>query len=84
MRETSSTRTQHNETLNASIRFRPPKNKMFAASNEARVQTAIGKNKDPFFESKLIQSICPKSISPNVMKEIKKDELKRHQRNIQK
>ena len=45
---------------------------------------AIGKKNDSFFESKLIQSICPRSIAPNMMKEIKKDELKQHQRNIQK
>lgn len=84
MRETSSTRTQHNESINASIRIRAPKNKMFASSNEARVQMAIGKKNDPFSESKLIQSICTRLIAPNVMKEIKKDESKQHQRNIQK
>ena len=64
MRETSSTRTQHNESLNTSIRIRTSKNKIFAASNEVRVQTAIGKNNDPFFESKLIQSIVLNQYHP--------------------
>lgn len=48
-----------------------PKNKVFASNNEAHVQMAIGTKNEPFFESKLIQSICPKSILPNVMKKKK-------------
>lgn len=37
MRDTSSNRTQPNESINASIRIGAPKSKMFASSNESRV-----------------------------------------------
>ena len=37
VRDTSSTRTQPNESINASIRIDAPKSKIFASSNESRV-----------------------------------------------
>ena len=36
---------------------------------------------DPHFESKLIEKVCPKSISRNVLNEIRKDETSRHEIN---
>lgn len=81
VKQTGKAHTQNNESINANIRRLAPKHKVFSNSNEARAAIAIGIKNDHHFESRLIEKVCPKSISQNVLNEIKKDETSRHERN---
>ena len=74
IRETGTVRTQDNESLNSMISKTIPKNKVFHTSNEARAAIAVGRKNDPYFDSKILNKICPGSISTPLMQEMKHDE----------
>ena len=74
-------RTQANESLNADISNRAPKNKFFTVSNEARAAIAVGSKNNPHFQTELIQTICPNAISPQCLSGLAHLENERLQKN---
>ena len=68
--------TQDLESLHANIGRTRPKTHYFAASNDARVEIAIGKKNDIHFESKLLKDICSDSLSSESLDDIYNDEEK--------
>ncbi|KAK8882708.1 hypothetical protein M9Y10_045349 [Tritrichomonas musculus] len=73
--QTGDVRTQPNESFNASSTKVLPKNATFNTSNEARWAVAVGRNNNDHFDSQIQEMFCPGCISPQVMDEIKKDEI---------
>lgn len=72
-------RTQRNESLNLMITRVAPKNKIFNTSNEARSAIAVGRMNSHNFDSELISSLYPNTLSQPMLDEIKKDEDASHQ-----
>lgn len=56
------------------IRKTISKNKAFHTSNEARAAIAVGRKNDSYFDSKIMNKICPGSMSSPLMKQMKHDE----------
>ena len=76
--------TQINESINHKISFTRPKQRSFTASSPTRASFAVGCINDYHFPSKMIEELCPNSISAKALQQIKHDEEIVHIRNEQK
>lgn len=82
VRKTGTFRTQMNESLNSMISRTTPKNKVFNTSNDARAAIAAGRMNNPHFDTNLIQKLCPNTISPTIINEMKKYESNNYQNSL--